>query len=53
MESPVTADEADDSYRTPGVGRSLPISHDTKQQWICPREHEGRVDRSRVVFRRR
>ena len=26
MESPVTADEADDSYRTLGVGRSLPGS---------------------------
>ena len=33
MESPVTADEADDSYRTLGVGRSLPGSHDTKQQF--------------------
>jgi hypothetical protein len=32
MESPATADEADDSYRTLGVGRSLPGSHDTKQQ---------------------
>jgi hypothetical protein len=31
MESPATADEADDSYRTLGVGRSLPSSHDTKQ----------------------
>jgi len=31
MESPVTADEADDSYRTLGVGRSSPGSHDTKQ----------------------
>ena len=30
MESPATADEADDSYRTLGVGRSLPNSHDTK-----------------------
>ena len=30
MESPVTADEADDSYRTLGVGRSLPGSHDIK-----------------------
>ena len=29
MESPVTADEADDSYRTLGVGRSSPCSHDT------------------------
>ena len=35
MESPATADEADDSYRTLGVGRSLPGSHDTKQS-ICP-----------------
>jgi hypothetical protein len=35
MESPVTADEADDSYRTLGVGRSLPSSHDTRQK-ICP-----------------
>lgn len=26
MGSPVTADEADDSYRTPGVGRGLPSS---------------------------
>jgi hypothetical protein len=33
MESPATADEADDSYRTLGVGRSLPGSHDTKQQF--------------------
>ena len=33
MESPVTADEADDSYRTLGVGRSLPSSHDTKQKF--------------------
>jgi hypothetical protein len=31
MESPATADEADDSYRTLGVGRSLVNSHDTKQ----------------------
>jgi hypothetical protein len=31
MESPVTADEADDSYRTLGVGRSSPCSHDTEQ----------------------
>ena len=35
MESPVTADEADDSYRTLGVGRSLPGSHDTKQKFAC------------------
>ncbi len=48
MESPVTADEADDSYRTLGVGRSLPSSHDTKQK-ICLRGPEGRADRSRVV----
>lgn len=48
MESPVTADEADDSYRTLGVGRSLPGSHDTKQQ-ISPRGRKGRVDDSRVV----
>ena len=33
MESPVTADEADDSYRTLGVGRSSPGSHDTKQRF--------------------
>src|SRR5712692_9461933 len=42
MGSPATADEADDSYRTPGVGRSLPNSHDTKQQ-SCPNGREGRV----------
>jgi hypothetical protein len=27
MESPATADEADDSYRTLGAGRSSPGSH--------------------------
>jgi hypothetical protein len=32
MEFPATADEADDSYQTLGVGRSLPGSRDTKQQ---------------------
>ena len=42
MGSPATADEADDSYRTPGVGRSLPNSHDTKQQ-SCPNGREGRA----------
>src|SRR3984885_2114699 len=31
MGSPATADEADDSYRTLGVGRSLPGSHYTRQ----------------------
>jgi hypothetical protein len=30
---PATADEADDSYRTLGVGRSSPGSHDTKQRF--------------------
>jgi hypothetical protein len=49
MESPATADEADDSYRTLGVGRSLPSSHDTKQKiYLCGRE--GHVDGSRVVL---
>jgi hypothetical protein len=38
MESPATADEADDSYRTLGVGRSLPSSHDTKQKITCVAE---------------
>lgn len=33
MESPATADEADDSYRTLGVGRSLSGSHDIKQRF--------------------
>jgi len=49
MESPITADEADDSYQTLGVGRSLPGSP-RHQQKICPCGREGRVDRSRVVF---
>jgi hypothetical protein len=30
MGSPATADEADDSYRTLGVGRSMPNSHYTE-----------------------
>jgi hypothetical protein len=34
MESPVTADEADDSYQTLGVGRSLPSSHDTSRKFV-------------------
>jgi len=38
MESPVTADEADDSYRTLGVGRSLPSSHDTSSEFACAAE---------------
>jgi|ERR1700722_19120693 hypothetical protein len=38
MESPVTADEADDSYRTLGVGRSLPSSHDTSSKFACAAE---------------
>jgi hypothetical protein len=43
MESPVTADEADDSYRTLGVGRSLPGSHDTKQQFVRVAEKAARA----------
>jgi hypothetical protein len=38
MESPVTADEADDSYQTLGVGRSLPSSHDTSSKFACAAE---------------
>ena len=48
MGFPVTADEADDSYRTLGVGRSLPGSHDTKQQSFR-HGREGRAGGSRVV----
>ena len=43
MESPVTADEADDSYRTLGVGRSLPGSHDTKQKFACVAQKAART----------
>jgi Kef-type K+ transport system membrane component KefB len=42
---PVTADEADDSYRTLGVGRSLASSHDIKHD-ISPRRREGYADSS-------
>jgi hypothetical protein len=42
MESPVTADEADDSYRTLGVGRSLPSSHDTSSKCARPAERSRR-----------
>ena len=46
MESPATAEEADDSYRTLGVGRSLPGSHDTKQHFVRAAENAaGRVMR--------
>jgi hypothetical protein len=41
MGSPANADEADDSYRTLGVGRSLPGSHYTRQICTCGREGRG------------
>src|SRR5882757_3577288 len=52
MESPppATADEADDSYRTLGVGRSSPGSHDT-QAFGFVRVADGHVGRSRLFER--
>jgi hypothetical protein len=47
MGSPATADEADDSYRTLGVGRSLPVPpHQAAIFWPC-----GRKGRAGLVTR--